>query len=149
MLPLFDSDNMTNMVVRGINVIKMNLVEMIIVCRIMNSSPYYSWILAEMCVNFNLLTIFFLLILNLTSESEIFCLPRSWRKFQRGEAAGSWLAVAPWSIYRDSVSLYLLKHRPGGIIFPMQSMQQAVGSWSPKCCRRLIGEVLQSRRRPY
>ena len=31
MLPLFDSDNMTNMVVRGINVIKMNLVEMIIV----------------------------------------------------------------------------------------------------------------------
>ena len=32
MLPLFGSDNMTNMVVRGINVIKMNLVEMIIVC---------------------------------------------------------------------------------------------------------------------
>ena len=29
MLPLFGSDNMTNMVVRGINVIKMNLVEMI------------------------------------------------------------------------------------------------------------------------
>ena len=51
MLPLFGSDNMTNMVVRGINVIKMNLVEMIIVCRIIHSSPYYSWILAEMCVN--------------------------------------------------------------------------------------------------
>ena len=88
MLPLFDSDNMTNMVVRGINVIKMNLVEMIIVCSIINSSPYYSWILAEMCVN--LLTIFFLLILNLTSESEIFCLPRSWRKFQRRQQAAGW-----------------------------------------------------------
>ena len=50
---------------------------------------HYSRILAEMCVN--LITIFFLLILNLTSESEIFCLPRSWRKFQwRGCRQAGW-----------------------------------------------------------
>ena len=52
-----------------------------------------------------------------------------------GEAAGR-LAVAPWSIYRDSVSLYLLKHRPGGIIFPISA------------ANRLIVEIVQSRRRP-
>ena len=94
------------------------------VCRIIYSSPYYSRTLAQMCVN--LITIFFLLILNLTSESEIFCLPRSWRKFQwRGcrQAGGGSL------VYLQRLSFFIFTETsPGRNQIPNAKYAAAAGS---------------------
>ena len=115
------------------------------ICRIIYSSPYYSlftdlgWDVCQF--NYHLLLANFEFNFrkwNLLLASKLAKVPVE--RLQAGR-----LAVAPWSIYRDSVSLYLLKHRPGGIIFPMQSMQQqqqAVGKLITKTFLSISGSLI-------